>query len=66
MLLVAGEGIGIFRLRMPIRFALRHAPLKMTTYAGVRGAHKSKVTIKVKGVGQECPSHAGLLGCLLK
>jgi hypothetical protein len=32
----ADYSVGIFRLRMPIRFALRHAPHKMTERELVR------------------------------
>jgi hypothetical protein len=69
--LSTGEGVGIFRLRMPIRFALRHAPLKMTecevrrleaplfhgVARSVRASCEIKIKIEIKSSGLECPLH---------
>jgi hypothetical protein len=56
---------------MPIRFALRHAPLKMTGRevrrlkrrsstglpGSVRARREIKIKIEIKSSGQECPLH---------
>jgi hypothetical protein len=40
-----GLGVGIFRLRVPIRFALRHAPLKMTAIGTGWGVPQGRLVL---------------------